>query len=46
MEYSRYKELADQDAYTIFIGRLATWRYNNMEQVCGIELAAAEKGLG
>ncbi len=44
--YQRYKELADQDPGTIFIGRLATYRYYNMDQVVGMALAAAEKEFG
>ena len=31
--YARYKELADQATNVHFVGRLATYRYYNMDQV-------------
>ncbi|MEA2622159.1 MAG: UDP-galactopyranose mutase [Chloroflexota bacterium] len=41
--YERYKELADAESDTIFVGRLATYRYYNMDQVVGQALATAER---
>ncbi len=41
--YQKYKSLATAEKNTIFIGRLATYRYLNMDQVIGIALSAAEK---
>lgn len=41
--YRRYKELADAETRTSFIGRLATYRYYNMDQVVGMALAEVEK---
>jgi UDP-galactopyranose mutase len=43
--YQRYAELAAQDTRTSFIGRLATYRYYNMDQVTGMALTEAEKLL-
>lgn len=37
--YQQYKALADQEPKTSFIGRLATYRYYNMDQVVGMALA-------
>ena len=37
--YKRYEALADAESDTIFIGRLATYRYYNMDQVVGQALA-------
>ncbi len=37
--YRRYKSLADQMANVRFVGRLATYRYYNMDQVVGQALA-------
>jgi UDP-galactopyranose mutase len=37
--YTRYKELADADADTVFLGRLATYKYYNMDQVVAQALA-------
>jgi UDP-galactopyranose mutase len=37
--YKRYEELADAEPDTWFVGRLATYRYLNMDQVVGQALA-------
>lgn len=44
--YKKYKALADSEKDTLFIGRLATYRYYNMDQVVGTALTAARKELG
>lgn len=41
--YARYKEKAEAEKTTSFIGRLATYRYYNMDQVVGMALAEFEK---
>lgn len=41
--YQRYAELANLEKTTTFTGRLATYRYYNMDQVTGMALAEAEK---
>ncbi len=41
--YRRYKEEADARKNVSFIGRLATYRYYNMDQVTGMALKEAEK---
>ncbi len=41
--YQRYAELAEAEENVSFIGRLATYRYYNMDQVTGMALAEAEK---
>jgi UDP-galactopyranose mutase len=41
--YRRYAELAAAEENTSFIGRLATYRYYNMDQVTGMALAEAER---
>ena len=41
--YQRYAALAAAEQATSFIGRLATYRYFNMDQVTGMALAEAEK---
>ena len=41
--YKRYEALADAEADTWFVGRLATYRYYNMDQVVGQALAAFER---
>jgi UDP-galactopyranose mutase len=41
--YKRYKELADAEAGVSFIGRLATYRYYNMDQVVGMALAEVDR---
>jgi UDP-galactopyranose mutase len=37
--YKRYEALADAEPDTWFVGRLATYRYYNMDQVVGQALA-------
>jgi len=41
--YDRYAALAAQEKNVSFIGRLATYRYYNMDQVVGIALAEFER---
>ena len=41
--YRKYAALAEAETNTTFIGRLATYRYYNMDQVTGMALAASEK---
>ena len=41
--YKQYKELADAEKGVSFIGRLATYRYYNMDQVVGMALAEVDK---
>jgi UDP-galactopyranose mutase len=41
--YKRYKERADTEVAVSFIGRLATYRYYNMDQVVGMALAEIDK---
>lgn len=41
--YKRYEALADATAGVTFVGRLATYRYYNMDQVVGQALAAFRK---
>jgi UDP-galactopyranose mutase len=41
--YKRYRELADQERHVSFIGRLATYRYYNMDQVVGMALSEVER---
>ncbi|MFC7338043.1 UDP-galactopyranose mutase [Haloferula chungangensis] len=41
--YQRYAELAKGEKHTSFIGRLATYRYYNMDQVTGMALAEASR---
>lgn len=41
--YQRYAALAAAETTTSFIGRLATYRYYNMDQVTGMALAEADK---
>jgi UDP-galactopyranose mutase len=41
--YQRYAELAALEENVSFVGRLASYRYYNMDQVTGMALAAAEK---
>jgi UDP-galactopyranose mutase len=40
--YRRYSELAEAERNTIFVGRLAQYRYLNMDQVVGSALKAVE----
>lgn len=44
--YEQYKGLADAQSEAVFVGRLATYRYYNMDQVVGQALAAADRILG
>ncbi|HEY3332733.1 MAG TPA: UDP-galactopyranose mutase [Capsulimonadaceae bacterium] len=41
--YNKYKELADKTKGVHFIGRLATYKYYNMDQVVGQALATFDK---
>jgi len=41
--YRQYAELAEQEKNVSFVGRLATYRYYNMDQVVGMALAEFEK---
>jgi UDP-galactopyranose mutase len=41
--FQSYAELAASEKNTSFIGRLATYRYYNMDQVTGMALAEAER---
>jgi UDP-galactopyranose mutase len=41
--YQRYSELAVNEINTSFIGRLATYRYFNMDQVTGMAIAETDK---
>jgi len=43
--YDRYRLRAEQENGVTFIGRLATYRYYNMDQVIGMALAAADRQL-
>lgn len=43
--YQRYKALADRAAAVTFVGRLAQYRYYNMDQVIGAALTATRKYL-
>jgi UDP-galactopyranose mutase len=40
--FKRYKALADQETNVSFVGRLAQYRYYNMDQVVGAALACVE----
>ena len=44
--FKRYEELAEQETHVTFVGRLAQYRYYNMDQVVGAALAAAKRLLG
>ena len=41
--YQRYSELAAAELTTSFVGRLASYRYYNMDQVTGMAIAEADK---
>lgn len=41
--YAQYKELADGEDRVTFVGRLAQYRYYNMDQVVGAALTAVER---
>jgi UDP-galactopyranose mutase len=43
--YQRYRALADRAAAVTFVGRLAQYRYYNMDQVIGAALTATRKYL-
>ncbi|KRA35117.1 UDP-galactopyranose mutase [Rhodanobacter sp. Root627] len=43
--FKRYEELAKQETDVTFVGRLAQYRYYNMDQVVGAALAAAKNFL-
>jgi UDP-galactopyranose mutase len=43
--YARYKQLADAQSEAIFVGRLATYRYYNMDQVVAQALSTADRIL-
>ena len=43
--YQRYAELANAETQTSFIGRLASYRYYNMDQVTAMALAEADQLL-
>lgn len=43
--YKRYEALADAETDTVFVGRLATYRYYNMDQVVGQALATWRKAI-
>jgi len=44
--YARYRELAEKAEGVHFVGRLATYRYYNMDQVVAQALATARKIMG
>lgn len=44
--FKRYEALAKQEPSTTFVGRLAQYRYYNMDQVVGAALAAAKQLIG
>lgn len=44
--YKKYLELAEQTSDVTFVGRLAEYRYYNMDQVVGAALITAKKLLG
>jgi UDP-galactopyranose mutase len=44
--FKRYEKLAEKEPKVTFVGRLAQYRYYNMDQVAGAALAAAKKLLG
>ncbi|CAM5613092.1 UDP-galactopyranose mutase [Rhodanobacter lindaniclasticus] len=44
--FKRYEELARQEPNVTFVGRLAQYRYYNMDQVVGAALVAAKRLLG
>jgi UDP-galactopyranose mutase len=43
--YKRYKTLADQESNVFFVGRLAQYRYYNMDQAVGAALSLTSKIL-
>lgn len=44
--FKRYEALGEKEGGVTFVGRLAQYRYYNMDQVVGAALAAAKKFLG
>jgi UDP-galactopyranose mutase len=44
--FKRYAELAKHEPNVTFVGRLAQYRYYNMDQVVGAALVAAKRLLG
>jgi UDP-galactopyranose mutase len=44
--YKRYAELAAKESKVSFVGRLATYRYYNMDQVVGMALAEFDRLTG
>ncbi len=44
--YQRYKQLAAREANVFFVGRLAQYRYYNMDQVVAAALKTADRILG
>ena len=44
--FKRYQALADAERGVTFVGRLAEYRYYNMDQVVAAALAAAQRLLG
>jgi len=41
--YLQYKESAEKEINTTFLGRLGTYKYYNMDQCIGLTLKACEK---
>jgi UDP-galactopyranose mutase len=41
--YKKYEALAEVEKDVVFVGRLATYRYYNMDQVVGMALTEFEK---
>ena len=41
--YLKYKELADKESNVTFIGRLATYKYYNMDQIVALSLQEADR---
>lgn len=44
--YKRYESLAEKEATVTFVGRLAQYKYYNMDQVVGAALSTARRLLG
>jgi UDP-galactopyranose mutase len=44
--FKRYEALGEQEPDVTFVGRLAQYRYYNMDQVVGAALAAAKRLIG
>jgi UDP-galactopyranose mutase len=45
-QFQQYRELAKQQSAVSFVGRLAEYRYYNMDQVVGAALKTAEQLIG